>query len=73
MKIRVTEDDLWEDTNGGCISCGEIQYGGVEPDAEGYPCEYCGKNTVYGLGHLAVTGKLEIDQEEQTNENQSDA
>ena len=32
----------FDDYNGICLACGEIQYGGVEPDARAYPCESCG-------------------------------
>ena len=46
---EVSAEDLQEAVNGICVSCGEIQYGGVEPDARDYPCESCGAPEVYGL------------------------
>ena len=46
-----------EDSGGGypgfCVTCGEETYG-VEPDASGYTCEYCGAPTVYGAEELLV-------------------
>ena len=42
-------------TIGFCISCGDEAYG-VEPDACKYPCESCGKNTVYGAEELVLMG-----------------
>lgn len=34
--------------NGVCVECGFVQ-GGVEPDAESYECEECGKLAVFGM------------------------
>lgn len=31
-----------------CVQCGNVQ-SGVEPDAEGYPCEVCGEPAVAGM------------------------
>ncbi len=36
-----------DDNLGICLSCGEVQEG-VEPDAERYRCESCGRHSVYG-------------------------
>lgn len=66
MKIHksVTVDRITEvakksmfgtEDNGICISCGEDAYG-VEPDAEKYTCETCGKNTVFGGEQLLLMG-----------------
>jgi hypothetical protein len=44
-----TEDD------GFCVACGE-EATGVEPDAERYPCEACGKRAVYGAEQLLIHG-----------------
>lgn len=63
-KITVTLDDYEEGVNGACLKCGEVQYGGVEPDAEKYVCEACGEDEVYGLEQLLLMGKLNIDEEE---------
>lgn len=58
--IKATMDECEEDCNGGCLSCGEIQYGGCEPDARNYKCEECGELEVYGLAELAMMGQLEL-------------
>jgi len=39
------------DNPGFCIECGE-EVEGVEPDAEKYECEHCGKEAVYGAEQL---------------------
>lgn len=41
------------DDPGFCIKCGHEQ-SGCEPDAEGYECENCGQNTVYGAEELLL-------------------
>lgn len=38
---------LSRDMEGVCRACGEIQ-SNVEPDAEGYACECCGRHEVVG-------------------------
>lgn len=40
-----------DDGTGFCVACGEEAYG-VEPDAERYECESCGKRAVYGAEQL---------------------
>jgi hypothetical protein len=35
------------DNPGFCLACG-ADHDGCEPDARGYECYECGKNTVYG-------------------------
>jgi len=35
--------------DGFCIECGNIQYGGIEPDAVACKCEECGENRVVGF------------------------
>jgi hypothetical protein len=64
MIIKATQEEIMEGVNGGCLACGEIKYGMVEPDAEKYECEECGENEVYGLEQLLLMGKLEIEDEE---------
>lgn len=63
--IQVTEEDLHDGTNGACLGCGEIIYGGVEPDARQYECESCGANRVFGLEELLVMGQIEIGDEDE--------
>jgi hypothetical protein len=47
--------------NGICLACGEIQWGGCEPDARNYECESCGKNRVYGLEEAIIGGYVDAD------------
>lgn len=64
----MTEDEYLEGTesyDGVCLACGDIQYSGVEPDAEGYKCSACGAMKVMGFeqamlcGHIQIVGELE--------------
>ena len=57
--FEVSQSDF-EDYNGICLTCGEIQYGGVEPDSRGYPCEACGENTVYGLQEALLLDRVSV-------------
>lgn len=59
--IRIPVEDVEEAYNeniGYCISCGESHHG-IEPDAEKYECESCGKETVFGAGSLLERGFVE--------------
>lgn len=47
------------DDPGFCLACGEEAHG-VEPDAQRYPCESCGKRAVYGFSELMLMGRIEI-------------
>ena len=38
----------------------KISYGGVEPDARGYPCEACETNTVVGLQEALLMGRISV-------------
>ena len=49
-------EELQEENCGKCINCGEIQFGGCEPDARKYKCECCGTNGVYGLEEWLIMG-----------------
>ena len=60
---EISVDDLHEGVNGICLSCGEIQYGGVEPDARGYPCEGCGAAEVCGLEEALLMGRVTVEGE----------
>lgn len=64
MQIKVTEADLTNGTLGACIACGKMT-NGVEPDARGYECEYCGAHKVYGLEELLLMDMLDIVGEEE--------
>jgi hypothetical protein len=58
--VTATLEELEEAINGGCLNCGEIQYGGVEPDAEKYECKACGESQVYGLEQLNLIERLRV-------------
>ena len=38
---------------GFCLDCGS-EADGVEPDAEGYPCDVCGAHEVYGAEQCVI-------------------
>ena len=57
-KIAVTIEQyeaMQEDNGGMCLACGAEAYG-VEPDAENYECETCGKHKVMGCDNLLIMG-----------------
>jgi len=58
--FSATEEEIQNGSNGACLRCGTIQYGGVEPDARGYVCAVCGECEVYGLEELLIMGEIEI-------------
>ena len=43
---------------GYCLVCGSERYQ-TEPDARRYPCEDCGRDTVYGAQELLMDGHIE--------------
>ena len=49
-------------SEGICTDCG-TEHHGVEPDARGYLCEECGKNSVMGLEEAIFAGHIEIDED----------
>ena len=48
-----------EESNGMCTACGDIQYGGCEPDARKYLCENCGARSVFGFEECLMMGLVE--------------
>lgn len=59
--ITILEADINECMNGLgnygiCLECGVMVFEGCEPDARKYPCEECGKNSVYGLEEAILMG-----------------
>ena len=64
MNVKCTMEDVYEGCNGGCIACGDLQMGDVEPDARNRTCESCGEPKVYGLEELIVMGKLDLEDED---------
>jgi hypothetical protein len=61
--FQISEADVLESGNGICLDCGEIQYGGIEPDARDYPCDSCGKHKVYGLEEAVLMGRAYLSAE----------
>ena len=57
---EVSEADIREAVNGICLSCGEVQYGGVEPDARNYACEACGEAQVFGLEEALLMDRIHV-------------
>lgn len=60
---KITEEEFrdgCENYNGICLDCGEIQFGGCEPDAEGYKCESCEANAVCGFEQALIIGRIDI-------------
>jgi hypothetical protein len=49
-----------DDSNGICLACGEIQFGGCEPDAENYRCSECHKPAVMGYEHALICGDIDV-------------
>lgn len=51
-------EELCESSSGICLACREIQYGGCEPDAEGYECGMCGEHRVQGIENALIAGNI---------------
>jgi len=65
IRLDVDADDLAyevlrmsNDCEGICLNCGITQFG-VEPDAEGYECENCLENAVYGISQAVLMGMIQ--------------
>ena len=52
--------DLRESYSGICLHCHAIKHGDVEPDAENYKCEDCGKKRMFGIEQLVISGVLQV-------------
>ena len=50
---RIAEAMMLADHMGMCVDCGADAHG-VEPDAEKYECDECGKHSVCGVEQLLV-------------------
>lgn len=60
-RFKMSEEEysaLDEEYSGLCDKCGEVRYGDTEPDAENYPCEACGENSVQGIINLLAEGRI---------------
>ena len=53
--VTAMNDDL-----GWCSRCQAFTTGDVEPDAENYECEMCGKTTVTGAEQSLLCGFFEV-------------
>ena len=50
-----------EENQGYCTACNDITADyGIEPDAEGYHCSDCRKNTVCGVEQALILGYLNL-------------
>jgi len=53
--------DLSNEYSGLCLFCGETTECGVEPDAERYECEGCGRDGVFGVEQCLIMGRIEFE------------
>lgn len=53
LKDAIHRSKTGLDNPGFCLECGE-EAEGVEPDAEGYECEACGAEAVYGAEQILI-------------------
>jgi hypothetical protein len=60
--------DAVESNTGYCITCKEFTRECTEPDAEGYDCPECGKNTVMGAEQALVCDLLTFSEESEESE-----
>lgn len=56
FSLEELEDAINEGGIGFCIACGEQSDNGVEPDAENYECDSCGRPEVYGAEQILIMG-----------------
>ena len=56
MKFTETVKEFSEEYMGYCTACDDITTDSVEPDAEGYICDECGKHTVMGIENAVLMG-----------------
>lgn len=52
--------ELCNEHAGFCVRCREVTTFGVEPDAYGYECEGCEKETVIGLENALLEGRISV-------------
>ena len=61
--VTMSEDGYYRAVDGSCglcLACGEIEDGGVEPDASGYICTLCGEPAVEGIENALVLGFIDM-------------
>lgn len=64
MKVTVSIEEYREHAeafDGICLACGEWSEGGVEPDAGGYLCDYCGANAVCGAEDAMMMDSIKVE------------
>lgn len=62
-KVKISEEQFQQyesDYVGFCTECQSFNTGGVEPDAQNYPCEECDTNSVQGTLEVLLDGLVEI-------------
>ena len=69
---RVIEAADEDDQNGLCIGCG-AGTSGIEPDAERYRCDECGREAVYGAAQLIICGLYRDEDEGAATDRQQSA
>jgi hypothetical protein len=61
---KLTQEEFHErvdNYDGICLTCSEWNFGGIEPDAEEYKCEFCENNSVIGAELALILGHLNIE------------
>jgi hypothetical protein len=49
-----------EEYNGICLACGNVQFGGCEPDMEDGACDACGSMRLCGFEQALLMGRIAI-------------
>ncbi len=63
LPVNITQQEYQEaeeNMTGLCLTCCAFTYGDTEPDAEEYPCDECGCNSVQGIQNALVEGNVNI-------------
>lgn len=70
--MKLTEAQYWErreNYEGYCLNCKEFtRDSDTEPDAENYPCDQCGSDSVVGVETALLDNLFEIVEEEELEE-----
>ncbi len=65
--MKLTQEryqELTDDNAGYCKHCDAIRNENVEPDADGYDCDECGKPEVMGVENALIYEHIEITEED---------
>lgn len=61
IKMTMEEyEEAQESYQGICLNCGELR-DETEPDAENYPCEFCGEDKVQGIENALIDMNIDIE------------